>query len=181
MAGNDNGRDISRRQFTATLGAVAGLTAGANLLTPAEVSAAPHINPRIIGANDRVVVASIGVRGQGNSVKRGFAKLANVEIKTLCDVDENVGRMRLEDKALAEVASYKPGYEQDLRKVYADKDVDAVIIATPEPLARARHHLGRCRRASTSTSRSPRATPWSKAGAWCRRRRATRRSSRSAR
>ena len=131
MAGNDNGRDISRRQFTATLGAVAGLSAGANLLTPAEVSAAPHINPRIIGANDRVVVASIGVRGQGNSVKRGFAKLANVEIKTLCDVDENVGRQRLEDKALAEVASYKPGYEQDLRKVFADKDVDAVIIATP--------------------------------------------------
>jgi predicted dehydrogenase len=131
VAGNDNGRDISRRQFTATLGAVAGLSAGANLLTPTEVSAAPHINPRIIGANDRVVVASIGVRGQGNSVKRGFAKLANVEVKTLCDVDENVGRGRLEDKALAEVASYKPGFEQDLRKVYEDKDVDAVIIATP--------------------------------------------------
>ena len=94
MAGNDNGRDMSRRQFTATLGAVAGLTAGANLLTPAEVSAAPHINPRIIGANDRVVVASIGVRGQGNALKRGFAKLANVEIKTICDIDENVGRER---------------------------------------------------------------------------------------
>jgi predicted dehydrogenase len=131
VAGNDNGREISRRQFTATLGAVAGLTAGANLLTPAEVSAAPHINPRIIGANDRIVVASIGVRGQGNAVKRGFAKLANVEIKTLCDIDENVGRKQLADKTLAEVASYKPGYEQDLRKVYEDKDVDAVIIATP--------------------------------------------------
>jgi predicted dehydrogenase len=131
VAGNDNGREISRRQFTATLGAVAGLTAGANLLTPAEVSAAPHINPRIIGANDRVVVASIGVRGQGNAVKRGFAKLANVEVKTLCDVDENVGQEKLADKQLAEVASYKPGFEQDLRKVYEDKDVDAVIIATP--------------------------------------------------
>ncbi len=131
MAGNDNGRDISRRQFTATLGAVAGLTAGANLLTPAEVSAAPHINPRIIGANDRVVVGSIGVRGQGNAVKRGFAKLANVEIKTICDIDENVGQQRVADKALADLASYKPGYEQDLRKVYADKDIDAVIIATP--------------------------------------------------
>ena len=131
MGRNQDGRDISRRQFGTTLGAVAGLAAGANLLTPAEVSAAPHINPRIIGANDRVVVASIGVRGQGNSVKRGFAKLANVEIKTLCDVDENVGLQRLEDKALAEVTSYKPGFEQDLRKVYDDKDVDAVIIATP--------------------------------------------------
>ena len=120
MAGNDNGREISRRQFTATLGAVAGLTAGANLLTPAEVSAAPHINPRIIGANDRVVVANIGVRGQGNSLKRGFAKL------------ENVGRMRIADAQLTEqVATFKPGYEQDLRKLYEDKDVDAVLVAIP--------------------------------------------------
>ena len=132
MAGNDNGREISRRQFTATLGAVAGLTASANLLTPAEVSAAPHINPRIIGANDRVVVANIGVRGQGNSLKRGFAKLENVEIKTICDIDENVGRMRIADAQLTEqVATFKPGYEQDLRKLYEDKDVDAVLIAIP--------------------------------------------------
>jgi hypothetical protein len=78
VAGKDNGREISRREFGVTLGAVAGLAAGTNLLTPAEVSAAPHINPRIIGANDRVVVASIGVRGQGNALKRGFARLANV-------------------------------------------------------------------------------------------------------
>ena len=114
MAGKDNGREISRREFGVTLGAVAGLAAGSNLLTPAEVSAAPHVNPRIIGANDRVVVASIGVRGQGNALKRGFAKLANVEIKTICDIDENVGQQRVADKALADLASYKPGYEQDL-------------------------------------------------------------------
>ena len=50
-----------------------------------------------------------------------------------------------------------------------------------EPLARARHDLGRCRPASTSTSRSRPATRSSKAGGWCRRRPATRRSSRSAR
>ena len=131
MGRNQDGRDISRRQFGTTLGAVAGLAAGANLLTPAEVSAAPHINPRIIGANDRVVVASIGVRGQGNAVKRGFAKLANVEIKTLCDIDENVGMRQVADKTLADLPTYKPGFEQDLRKVYEDKDVDAVIIATP--------------------------------------------------
>jgi predicted dehydrogenase len=131
VAGKDNGREISRREFGVTLGAVAGLAAGTNLLTPAEVSAAPHINPRIIGANDRVVVASIGVRGQGNALKRGFARLANVEIKTICDVDENVARERIADKALAELASYKPGYEQDMRKVYEDKDIDGVMIAIP--------------------------------------------------
>ena len=46
--------------------------------------------PRVLGANDRVVVASIGIRGQGNSLKRGFAQLKNVEIKTLCDIDANL-------------------------------------------------------------------------------------------
>ena len=48
MAGNDNGREISRRQFTATLGAVAGLTAGANLLTPAEVATMFRVDPKTV-------------------------------------------------------------------------------------------------------------------------------------
>ena len=169
MAGNDNGREISRRQFTATLGAVAGLTAGANLLTPTEVSAAPHINPRIIGANDRVVVASIGVRGQGNAVKRGFAKLANVEIKTLCDVDENVGQMRLADKSLAEVADLqarlRAGPAQGLRATRTSTRSSSRRPTTGTPWPRS----GACRPASTSTSRSRPATRWSKAAAWCRR------------
>src|SRR5204862_7309272 len=86
---------------------------------------------RIIGANDRVVTASIGIRGQGNSLKRGFAKLANVEIKTLCDIDANLAPERINDERLKDVATFKPGFAQDLRRVLDDKDIDAVVIATP--------------------------------------------------
>jgi predicted dehydrogenase len=86
---------------------------------------------RIQGANDRLVLASIGVRGQGNSLKRGFAKLKNVEIKTLADVDLNLEPERVNDKALADVATFKPNFVQDFRRVLDDKDVDGVIIATP--------------------------------------------------
>src|SRR5436190_22630175 len=91
--------------------------------------AAPNVSSRIIGANDRVVTASIGIRGQGNSLKRGFAKLKNVEIKTLCDIDANLAPERIHDERLAEVATFRPGFVQDLRRVLDDKDIDAVVIA----------------------------------------------------
>ena len=61
------------------------------------MSAAPSVSGRVIGANDKVVLASIGIRGQGNALKRGFAKLPNVEIKTLCDIDANLADERVND------------------------------------------------------------------------------------
>ena len=58
---------------------------------------------RVLGANDRVVLASVGIRGQGNALKRGFATLKNVEIKTLCDIDANLFASRINDpKRLAD-------------------------------------------------------------------------------
>ena len=97
----------------------------------ARLSAAPQAGSRVIGANDRVVLASIGIRGQGNALKRGFARLSNVEIKTLCDIDANLADERINDARLKDVATFKPGFVQDLRRVLDDKDIDAVVIATP--------------------------------------------------
>ncbi len=125
----DNG--ISRRDFASRLGAAAaGIAVGGDLLG-GRLQAAPAISRRILGANDRVVVASIGIHGQGNAVKRGFARLANVEVKTLCDIDANLAPERVNDPTLKEVAGFKPGFVQDMRRVLDDKDVDAVIVATP--------------------------------------------------
>src|SRR5262249_48956131 len=74
----------------------------------------------------------IGIRGQGNSLKRGFARIKNVEIKTLCDIDANLADERINDKrVLAAVPTFKPNFVQDLRKVLDDKDIDGVVIATP--------------------------------------------------
>jgi predicted dehydrogenase len=127
---DDNG--ISRRDFTARLGvAAAGVVVGGDIFG-GFAHAAPHTSSRILGANDRVVTASIGIRGQGNALKGGFAQLKNVEIKTLCDIDENLYASRANDaKVLAKVPTFKPGYVQDLRRVLDDKDVDAVVIAVP--------------------------------------------------
>ena len=113
-----NRNQISRRRFTATTSLAAAAVVAGNAR-------------RVLGANDRVLLASIGIRGQGNSLKRGFAKLAGVEIKTLCDIDENLFASRANDPALKDVATFKPGYVKDMRRVFDDKDIDGVLIATP--------------------------------------------------
>ena len=55
----------------------------------------------------------------------------NVEIKTLCDIDANLAPERINDARLTDVTTFKPGFVQDLRRVLDDKDIDAVVIATP--------------------------------------------------
>jgi predicted dehydrogenase len=116
-----NEKGITRRTFTSrSLMAAAGMAAGKAVL-----------GSRVVGANDKVVLASIGIRGQGDALKRGFAKIANVEIKTLCDIDENLFAARANDATLKDVATFRPGFQQDLRRVLDDKDIDGVIIATP--------------------------------------------------
>ncbi len=122
---------MSRRDFGSRLGAAAGLVVGGRLLGPRHGAAQGPATSRVLGANDRVVLASIGVRGQGNALKRGFARLANVEIKTLCDIDANLSASRVNDPQLKNVATFKPGFVQDLRRVLDDRDIDAVVIATP--------------------------------------------------
>src|SRR5262245_36325666 len=125
---------MSRREFATKLGVAAGAATFGSHLFGATANAAPaagKVAKRVIGANDRVVIASIGVRGQGNSLKRGFARLKNVEHKTICDIDANLAAERINDPKLKDVPTFKPAFAQDLRRVLDDKDIDAVVIATP--------------------------------------------------
>ena len=128
---HDEQNGVSRREFTTRVGAAAAGMAVGGHFVGGRAEAAPLVGNRILGANDRVVTASIGIRGQGNSLKRGFARLKNVEIKTLCDIDANIIPERINDARLADVPTFKPGFVQDLRRVLDDKDIDAVVIATP--------------------------------------------------
>jgi predicted dehydrogenase len=123
---------ISRRDFTTRLGAAAaGVVVAGDIFGPF-ASAAPQAGNRVLGANDRVVIAHIGIHSQGNSLKKGFARLKNVEIKTLCDVDENLYASRANDKSVTDaVPTFKPGFQKDMRRVFDDKDIDAVVIAIP--------------------------------------------------
>jgi len=87
---------------------------------------------RITGANDRIIMGIIGLRGRGKSLMSSFGKMINdnVEIKTVCDVDSEFFEGSVKLVADAQNGK-KPGTEKDLRKLYDDSDINAVGIATP--------------------------------------------------
>ena len=116
-----SGHPVNRRQF---LRATA-LAAGAFQILPSGVFGAAG-RP---GANQKITVAHIGVGGMGmthlNNMLR-FQKEDKVRIAAVCDADEN----RLEaavNNAGAGVTPYR-----DYRYLLERKDIDAVLIATPD-------------------------------------------------
>jgi len=83
----------------------------------------------VFGANDRLRIAVLGVNGRGQNHIAGFMEQNNVEVATLCDPDQNISGIRA--KEFEKKYGKKVSTEQDLRKVYEDKSIDAVSIATP--------------------------------------------------
>lgn len=82
------------------------------------------------GANDRLNVAVIGIHGMGQSHIKAYNALENVRVAALCDVDENLFDERVK-KHFTNHDIPKPKIYTDLRKLYEDKDIDAVSITTP--------------------------------------------------
>ena len=80
-------------------------------------------------ANDTIRVACGGIRGQGNAHIQAYSAMPNVEIAALCDVDQSVLDKRL--KQVEDSGKKRPAAFTDIRKVLADKSIDAVSIATP--------------------------------------------------
>jgi len=112
--------EIPRRDFLGTaLRSTAALTAVASS-SPASLQGANLASP-----NDKIVVAVIGLGGQGKGHVGSYVGLPNVEVGYICDLDES---RLIEGNKIAPNA--KP--VGDLRKILDDKSVDAVSIATPD-------------------------------------------------
>lgn len=84
----------------------------------------------IVGANDKIRVGAIGVNSRGMALATNFAKQQGCEITRICDVDSRAIAKCI--TSIEKAASYKPKGEKDLRKMVESKDVDAVIVATPD-------------------------------------------------
>ncbi|HOW09231.1 MAG TPA: Gfo/Idh/MocA family oxidoreductase [Bacteroidales bacterium] len=116
----------NRRNFikTTALGA-AGFTIGGMGLGPRSYAS-------VIGANDRINMAVVGVRSRGRDHINNWSLLKhnrNVRIKTICDVDEQFFAPAI--KLVQEKSGDTPLTVWDMRKVFEDKDIDAVSFAVP--------------------------------------------------
>ncbi|MDC6365141.1 MULTISPECIES: Gfo/Idh/MocA family protein [Flavobacteriaceae] len=102
---------------------------GATGLTLAGIMPAQGFS-NILGANDRLRVAVIGVRSRAKAHIIAIHQDANAQIVYNCDVDDVI----IEEHNVWCQANigYVPKVEKDFRKVLDDKSVDAVFIATPE-------------------------------------------------
>src|SRR6476620_3450676 len=84
----------------------------------------------IIGANDKITVASMGVNRRGFAVGTNFAAQKNCEVLYVCDVDT-----RAADKCIAaieKIQNKRPKAEPDFRKALEDKNLDALIVTAPD-------------------------------------------------
>jgi predicted dehydrogenase len=81
-------------------------------------------------ASDKIIVGLIGCKNMGWGDLSDFLKHPNVECAALCDVDESILNGRAGD--YTKLRSNKPFLCKDFRRVLDMKDVDAVIVGTPD-------------------------------------------------
>jgi predicted dehydrogenase len=119
---------LSRREF---LQGSALLAAGAATaaLTDGVAEAAP-LSQAPGGANERLNIAVIGVRGRGQDHIRGLAGRFNCRVTHLCDPDMGVVRPAI-DLVVKQQGGAPPAVVKDLRRLFDNKDIHVVTVATP--------------------------------------------------
>ncbi len=120
---------ISRREFLSRSSKTAAGIITATTLSYTKSQAATDTQSQAVGANEKINIAVIGIRGRGMELAKGFAAIPGVRIRTLCDIDENLFPERV--KEIEKIQTIPPSTEYDLRRVFDDKDIDAVAIAAP--------------------------------------------------
>ena len=112
---------VSRREFISTAAKTSAIAVAVPTLAPRSALAAPG-KP---GANDRIQLGLIGAGGMGSANLSNCAKYPDVVVTGICDVWKS--------RRDAVAATYKGAKKyHDYREMLQQKDVDAVIIATPQ-------------------------------------------------
>lgn len=116
-------KEVSRRTFLRD-SAVLSAGIGAFTLLPSSVWGSK------IAPSDKVNVALIGCRGKGFAILKFFLETQEANCVALCDVDSKLMEQRSQE--IKEKFSQKPKLYGDFRKMLEQKDIDAVIIGTPD-------------------------------------------------
>jgi len=113
----------TRRRFLA----LSGKTVSAGAMGGLALSA---LKPsHVLGANERVNAGWIGCGGRGQIVARGLIE-QGVEIVCVCDLHE--GRLADAAALVEKLQGRKPRTSKNMHELFASKDIDAVLIATPD-------------------------------------------------
>lgn len=94
------------------------------------ILAAPNLFAFQGSPNEKIVMGVVGTNSRGLFLAKMFAKLPNVEVAYICDVDSKVL-----EKTIAEIqkdTGKKPQGFKDVRKLLEVKDLDAIAIAAPD-------------------------------------------------
>ena len=83
-----------------------------------------------LSANDKINIGVIGCNGMGWSNVSSLIKMDDVDLIGICDVDQNVITKRVED--YGKLRSNKPKTYTDYRELLNNKEIDAVVIGTPD-------------------------------------------------
>ncbi len=117
---------MSRRELLGGAGLVGvGLAAG---ILPVHAEATSR--RRRVGANDKLVIGLIGCGGMGAVDMGKLMEKPEVQVAALCDVDKN--RMPNDIKNVTAKYGKAPDLYGDYRKMLERKDLDAVIVGTPD-------------------------------------------------
>ena len=120
----------TRREFLKKTALASAAVAAAPLQRPTVYGQAPSAN--VTGANSRIVVGYIGVGGQGLNahvrIMQSNATANNIAQAAVCDVWQ-----KRVDKAKSVIGGDCKGYT-DYRQLLEQKDIDAVVIATHDPI-----------------------------------------------
>ncbi len=109
----------TRRQFLAT-------ASTATLFAPALSYG------NILGADDRLNAAVVGIHGRGQALVNAIVRSPNMKLVALCDVDKRTFA-KVREKLGPDYASSRALQEyKDYRKLLEREDLDVVAIATPE-------------------------------------------------
>ena len=83
-----------------------------------------------ISSNDKINFGVIGCKGMGWSDMASILKNSETDCIALCDVDDTVLQER--SKNVKDITGKKPKIYKDYRKLLENKDIDAVVIGTPD-------------------------------------------------
>ncbi|GAA4315116.1 Gfo/Idh/MocA family oxidoreductase [Compostibacter hankyongensis] len=115
----------TRRDFLKNASLAAAGTGIAGLTPLPLFPAAKRVSP-----NEKIVVALIGARNMGFGDLENAMKQPGVECAALCDIDDEILNRRAAD--VEKRQGKAPEKYKDFRKLLERKDVDAVIIGTPD-------------------------------------------------